>query len=296
MVKVKNNNFKIKFSGQEQMIDANILISSLVCTADIVYEINTYLNTGKKVEVKVKALDKGSFIIDVVLIESMIDTLYGLFTHENINTVIAVITMLVEIYALKLHLKDTAPKHLIEDGNSIKIENVDGNVIIVQKPTYNVYTGSSKVQDSLARNFNTLNEDPAITDFSITDGDDNAYIAVNHSDFSAMAVKSVTDEDDCRVVIVSATLHIVRLSFERNLKWEFVYQGNKITAKIKDEAFYQLIDNRERFAKGDELVVEMEISQRWDESVRTYLNSSYLITRVDRHINVEQLEIGDIST
>ncbi|MBK9247781.1 MAG: hypothetical protein IPM69_06600 [Ignavibacteria bacterium] len=96
-----SNDFKIKFDGQPQQIDANVLISSLIHTTDIVQEVNRYLNTGKKIEIKVKALEKGSFLVHIELLETAIDTLKNLFTKENIEVAAGIITIVSGLIGLK---------------------------------------------------------------------------------------------------------------------------------------------------------------------------------------------------
>jgi len=74
-------------------------------------------------------------------------------------------------------------------------------------------------------------------------------------------------------------------TFNRNQKWEFYFEGNKISAKITDDTeFLKRIDSGEQFAKGDSLEVEIEIRQEFDKSVNTFVNKSYKINRVIRHI------------
>lgn len=65
-----SNDFKIKFEGQYHQVDTNVLISSLIHTTTVVQEVNRYLNSGKKIDIKVKALEKGSFLCHIELIET----------------------------------------------------------------------------------------------------------------------------------------------------------------------------------------------------------------------------------
>ena len=57
--------------------------SGLIAKKNELFEINNHFNSGKKVEIKVKALEKGSFLIHIELLETAIDTLKNLFTKEN---------------------------------------------------------------------------------------------------------------------------------------------------------------------------------------------------------------------
>jgi hypothetical protein len=75
------------------------------------------------------------------------------------------------------------------------------------------------------------------------------------------------------------------VSFEENLKWDFYYRGIKISTKIADPSFYELIDKGEAFAKGDVLEVELQINQKFDESVNTFVTNSYQVNKIVRHLS-----------
>ena len=63
MEKSLQNEFKIKFDGELNQIDANTLINSLINVTSIIQEINESFDTKKIIEIKIKALSKGSFLI-----------------------------------------------------------------------------------------------------------------------------------------------------------------------------------------------------------------------------------------
>jgi hypothetical protein len=108
-----------------------------------------------------------------------------------------------------------------------------------------------------------------------------------------MALKNEELLEGERILTEAATLNIVRVSFEETLKWDFYFKGNKISAKIKDPTFYKLIDKGEPFAKGDILEVELQIIQKWDDSVNTYINKSYQITAILRHMRRSEQQTFD---
>jgi len=68
------------------------------------------------------------------------------------------------------------------------------------------------------------------------------------------------------------------------MKWAFYYEGNKFSAKINDDEFVRLLDSGEKFAKGDALEAEFEIKQEYYEPANTYINKSYRVIRIIRHI------------
>lgn len=284
MIEINDNNFKIKFDGEKHQIEANILINSLIHTTSIIQEINNFSDSGKKIEIKINALEKGSFLIHIELLETAIQSLKNLLSNENIQYAAAIVGSLVGLIELKKHLKGRKAKKIEKEKSRVKIENEDGQVIYIENLTYTIYENSPIVKDALSQSFESLNNDPSITGFEITDKHEKPLIRIDRKDFESMSQKSEEISDDERIITEAATLNIVRLSFEGNLKWDFYYRGNKISAKIIDSAFYELIDKGEAFAKGDILEVELQINQKFEEAVNTFINKSYQVNKIIRHL------------
>ena len=281
---IHDNNFKLKFDGQLHQIDANLLISSLIHTTSIIQEVNRYLDSGKNIEIKVKALEKGSFLIHIELLETTLGSLKSLFTKENVELGGAIITIFVGLIEVKKFLKGKKPKSVEPLQEKIKITNQEGNILIIENITFNIYENSPIVKDALSQNFDSINNDPSITGFEITDKDENPIIKIDKDEFADLSLKSEEISKDERIIKEASTLNILRLSFEESLKWEFYYKGNKIPAKINDPNFYDRINKGESFAKGDILEVELQINQKWEESVNTFINKSYQVNKIIRHI------------
>jgi hypothetical protein len=98
-------NNKLKFDGQIEKIDDNILISSLIHISTVIQEINRFLDTGKKIEIKVKAPEKGCFLIQINQIESKLNSLNNLYTKDNIDLAENIITCLIGLITIKNSLK-----------------------------------------------------------------------------------------------------------------------------------------------------------------------------------------------
>lgn len=64
-------------------------------------------------------------------------------------------------------------------------------------------------------------------------------------------------------------------------KWEFIWRGFKVSARIADEWFFQALEARDvALRHADVLVVDIEVHQRWDDANATYVNEEYVVTRV----------------
>ncbi|MDQ6478481.1 hypothetical protein [Dyadobacter sp. LHD-138] len=277
------NGFKIRYDGKYHQIDASVFINSLLHITTIIQEINKVAQSDKKVEIKIKALEKGSFLVSLEIMETIVETLKHLFTPE-LFTLGAIITTLKEFLELKKLLKENKEHTAEADKETVKITTNNGNVIIIQNLTYEVYKNSPLANEAVAQNFETLQNDPSIDAFEITDSDENTLVKIEKVDFPQMSVLHEEIDSETKTIYEVALLSIIKISFEPSLKWEFYHRGNKIAAKIKDTAFMLLIDNGQAFSKGDRLEVELKVTQKYDQSVNTYVTKEYIIERIIRHI------------
>jgi len=281
---ILDTDFKIKFDGEKHQIDANLLVNNLIHTTTIIQELNRNLDSGKRIEIKIKALEKGSFLIHIDLIETVLDGLKNLLTRENAETAGAIIGAFVGLIELKKFLKGKEPKSKENLGNKVKIENEKGDVIYVENFVQNVYQNNTVVKDALSQSFETLENDSSITGYEVTDKNEKPLVRVDRNEFEYMSLKSDEILDGERITTIAATLNIIRISFEDKLKSDFYFKGNKISVKINDPEFYERVDKGESFAKGDILEVELEIKQFFESSVNTFINKSYKVNRIIRHI------------
>jgi len=275
---------KIKYQGKTNEIEANVFINSLIHTTTLIQEINKELNTGAKVEIKIKALEKGSFLVHIQIIDIIVESLKNIFTTENIAIGSTIIGSLVGLIELKKFLKGSNPEIIKKEGDDVTIKNGKGDVTVFKDFTFNVYQTNQIARDSLEQNFATLISDSSIEGVVFTDIDEKPLVSVQRQDFEDLISKKEEDKNGDKMVTTSAKLNIVRLSFDESLNWEFYYHGNKIGAKIKDPKFFERINNGETFAKGDILEVELLIRQVFDLSVNTFINKSYQVNRIINHI------------
>jgi hypothetical protein len=281
--KIHDSEFKIKFDGEHHQIDVNVLINNLIHTSTIIQAINAQSDSDKKIEIKIKALEKGSFLVHVDLIETTLDSLKNIFTKENTEyaaTIIGGFAGTIEIYKF---LKGKKEKSKTIEGNNVKIENENGDVIYVEN-FINILYETPIIKEALTQSFSELENDQSITGYEITDKEEKPLIRVAREEFEYLSVKSEEILNDEKIITKSAKLNIVRVSFDDKLSWEFYFKGNKITAKIDDPDFQKRIDKGEAFAKGDILDVELSIKQKFDTSVNTFINKSYKIKKIINHI------------
>ncbi|PJC81129.1 hypothetical protein CO009_00225 [Candidatus Shapirobacteria bacterium CG_4_8_14_3_um_filter_35_11] len=269
----------IKFDGQWHQVDVQTFVYSVVNFATVVKEANRK-NGGQPISINVKATEKGSLLIDLVA------------TTVNNQTLLNGLTMLAGTIAIvgglyKFHKFISGKK--VKETKTEKAQTTifldDGSTLTIAENIYNTYISTPAISDSISQNFSALTEDPAVTNFEVIQNGTEKIIEVGKQDFGRMSIKQQIDIENSRVTTESAILHIYKVVFEKtDRKWEFYYNGNRISANILDEDFFDLIDKGESFAKGDQLKSDLQITKIYDESVGTYVNQSYAVIKVHEHV------------
>lgn len=282
-----NKKLQIKFAGASNEIMVDLFIESLTNYAIVAQESSSTVYPGSKLNIKIKALKPGSFI---VVLDLILENIPGLFNESNIGYAADVVGVVGGLYGLKKWLSKNGNPDNVEliNDNDIKISNNKGSIVISQN-VYNVYSTNPKVRDSIRKTFNKLKEpDNDISSFEISELNDDevkSVFEVNKNDFPLMS--SDKDEIEKRkrnLKINQQELSVFKVVFGDNYKWEFYYNGNKIFADLRDVSFNSKIEKGEiAFRSGDKLIVDLEIEQVFNELANIFENRSYHILKVDQH-------------
>lgn len=133
----------------------------------------------------------------------------------------------------------------------------------------------------------TANEDPSVEGFTIKGDKGDTCAQFEREEFKDFIYDGFDTEDDIpdeKVIDEATTLIIVGLNFEPGSRWQFMYNGFKISMTVKDDALMQKINEGERFGKGDAIKVKLRRIQRYNKNYRTYENKSYKILEFYEHI------------
>lgn len=295
----QNTDLKIKFDGQVSQIDVNTLINSLLHITNAITEVNNELckeiGEYKKIEVKVNAFSSGSFLVHLELIGSIGDIVNQIFSRENIEYLSWIAGILGSAITLRQFLKSKKPEKIEQsDKTSFVITNTDGGKTVVNQRTYNLYFTNENFQQAITKTFETLENDPSVSGLEITDAQDAPVISVQQDDFKILSTSVEVFQENTKVENdTEARLSVFKIVFDEGRKWEFYYRGNRISAKVSDEDFFHRINEGEKFAKGDMLVVSLNIHQVYDKTANTFINKHYEVIKVHQHIpRPEQQNLG----
>lgn len=283
------NDFKIVFASEKHEVDIETLIGCLMHTSNIIQEVNRILGTEKKIEVKIKALEQGSFEIHIELIEKLLDSI---FSKDNINISAEIISVVAGLYGFVKWLKSKIKKaEKVDDGVEVTLENGDKTTININ--VYNTFNESKIVRESIAKQISALDKNKDISGFRFESNETNVYISDEEFSSVVKTISSLNSEakEPIKDILENRKILIIRPSFDKDLKWDFVFDGQKISAKMNDEAMIKVIDNGEQFAKGDYMLVDIEVTKFYDNDLGVHLitKDSYKILRYKEHIKIEQV-------
>jgi hypothetical protein len=290
-IKEYNEEVVLHFGGERKKINAYTLASSLLSIADAVKEINNVVNPGYDVEVLVEAFGEGSF-------RAQIKTVYkgagNIFSKDALKAVAFSV------------LANFIYQHTIAPDSKVTVNVNDGEVVIEQGNTKiivprNTYEAtkavekSEKFKQSVSRIAKVIGKDENVTSFGFTSNIDDEIAEINIPRKN-LAVLCEPEEfaEPSREVHEQVSLFIKRAILERSKrKWEFVWQGFKISAPVLDEIFYNdFFAHKVKIAPGDQLEARMKIYQTKDEDTGIYSNDRYEVVEVKRHIpHITQVEM-----
>lgn len=278
---MKHTTMNITFEGQTHQIDANTLISSLVHYQTVISEANRIYGGGNRnITLKVNAIEKGSFIVDVSIEESI----RGLFSNDTVNYLAGLTTIIGGVYGAYSRLKGKPAKSR-EDIDSITVNAGKNSNVVINSHVVNIYN-QPIVREAISKSIQVADDDPCVDSVCIDNGA-GGKTEFSREDFKEFIYNDFDKEEDIpneRTEEVEAILTIVALNFEPGSRWQFIYNGFKIPMIVKDDALMKKINEGERFGKGDAIKVKMRILKRYNPQYKTYENKSYKIVEFYEHI------------
>ncbi|MHB1663751.1 MAG: hypothetical protein ACYCT7_00615 [bacterium] len=278
---------QIKYLGNIDQMDINILMTSLLNIANILEEINQNILPDRKLKINISAVEKGSFIINLNLTHKLISNVIDFINNKDIQSVTTVLSILTGVLYLKEKLKGKKPQSIEKKDDKIII---NGN-ITVNKDIYNIYSKNKKVNEYIQKTFESITEEPSIDGFTIEPVDiDVEKFTVSRDEFSDMISENdIFLEEEKIVIKENVKLEIIKLVFDKTRKWEFVYDGFKISANIEDIEFLDKVSKSiERFGKGDILISNIKIIQIFDENNNVFINKNFTLLKVKEHKIIEK--------
>lgn len=283
-----SDEFVIHYGGQLHSVEANTFANSLVYLSQVIEEISFLQNPDFSVEIRIEALAEGSFRPKIKLFGKTIKSKLTPFFPEKNQT----IPILIATLALFNFGKDDSDNITINDSEVI-IAQGETKIIIERK----IYDKAENIKSnkivakSLSDHFQTIENDSSIESFglakSITDKEYLFYTDRKHFN-NFINIEQKTSDDKRIEIKPNQTLRLLKVILERgSRKWEFVWNGIKISAPVFDDDFWEQMRKREiSISQGDAIVADLKIYQVLDPYSGIYFNEKYEIINVKSHEKV----------
>ncbi len=287
-----DKSIRMRFLGERHSIDINTLINCMIHYNAMLTQIHTrHGEAGRKIEVNVDAMEKGSFELCISLHEGIIESLFSERGMDYLASMTSVASFAIMLYKLLKGRpvksdKQRAQAHEAID-EAVRNINVNLNVNINVDATKVIDAYNDKVvRMSISKQFDTLSADENVEGVEINNGpgltntfDREEFEEMRYDDFASEGA----DNEEI-IEEVEATLNIVSLNFERDKRWTFIYNGFRIPMPMKNPDLRARIDAGERFGKGDAIRVRMRIVKKFNSEYNTYENKAYNIVEFIEHI------------
>jgi len=276
---------QFKYKGDIEEIKANTLLVSLLGYVNLLEEVHSQLNIPKKLNIYINKTEKGSFVVDLNLLLDTIDKIKTLLgdniSLENIKTIVEISVALI---FLKVFLKGEKPKEVKEGNGKVIIINGDNNQLEIDKTVYQLAKEDEFIDKSIIQIAEPIANDENIEGFEVKDETGNA-VKVNRENLEYLKIPNPLFEERTRIIEKEkVSLTVVKVVFADNRKWEFLYEGNKISAYIKDEEFLKRLDEFS-FKKGTKIICDLEILQVYDAKLDDFVNEEFTIIKVHKVIS-----------
>lgn len=280
---MKARPMKIKFEGQTHQIDANTLINVMIHYQNIVTIANRELGGAEKqVSIRINAIEKGSFVIDIELVQNIVQQL---FSKEGAGYVASLVTITEGVFNMYKWFKGRPVKTEKEKKEAQELvlqygQNNYNNCIV---KVYNI----GATREAISKSIETASNDFCVDGLSVQGYSDEPvrFEREFFDDYIYNGFEKEKNEGRERVVFdENAILVIMNLGFEKGDRWQFFYDDKKIYIPNNDKTLLKLINNGERFGKGDALRVKLKKNQRLIQGIGVYQTYSYKIEEFYEHI------------
>lgn len=276
--------FVLHFGGKRQEINAITLGKELVSFSELVKSICHEVNPDFDVEITVDNVGHGSFQVSFVFASHF---LRDLFADISYDLVMQIVAELFTDAAIDPALK---PQPFIKDGLVVietRMEKSYGEnrESYMERRTMPAETyelleiakSSSDVNRNMSRVIKSIDSDPHIENLDLRhsfEADEKPILKIPRLDFPMILQNTAKAQDgEYREEEVTLTVRVPIL-YRSKRKWEFAWNGKKISASVLDEDFFDRLEAKE---------ISINHADKFSATLRIYENRDkpkYEITRL----------------
>lgn len=281
-----DDGFVLHFGGKSHEVDALTFGNALISLSEAVRAINQEINPGFGLEIAIDAVGPGSFR---ARLKTAKKSLKNLFSGEIPKDILIA---LLGAFLWEKVINPQEPPIVIVNDESVIIQHGNDR-IIVPREAYEVrerVNSNPTLNRQVARAMETMENDPSIESFGIARDlkDPEPIIELPREVFPIIRENTLPrPEDGKRFIDKDAVISIHKAVFERSLrKWEFIWDGFRISAPILDQSFFDQLEARSIAIKqGDAFTATLRIHQTLDKMTGNWMNEKYEVLIVGDRIS-----------
>lgn len=265
-------------------VDAKTVGKLLLALPEMINEFHSKNEANEHLLVKARPFANGSFEIPLELILIGISTLLMTGPDYILQKIQAVIDRIRQFIEIKQKLKGEPLN--IQGENVVVIEN---STISLDSVVFNIFNSDNSAEEKFREAINELRQDSTIQSLELQVGQEKktfASIQATQFDYfttKAKIVEKMVHEGE-KVSTKRVRLKLKETDFAGTAKWKFYYNSKIISVGMQDEHFIaQVKESEQRFGAEDELDVDLEIYEVYDEESQQFKESKYFIQKVHYH-------------
>lgn len=271
----------VKFDGQAHQVDVNTFTQVILDYSKVLQAAADVAGIEDPVKICINATAPGSLdVVMSVIAETVPSALQ--FLSDNKDGLEAAVLIASGLYGFKQKIAGKKKVQKVGDDKAERTVtlNADGDVFVVNADVFNLYKDRPETTEAIDNSFSALDENPAIEGIEMSSKGDTVFRA-ERNEFSAIATSPNYENDNVKHRVEQVWLTVVKpfLAVSKTRKWEFVYNGSKITAPIVDDSFLDTLELIP-FRMGTKMLVELDVLQEYDELYKAYLNKRFTVLRV----------------
>lgn len=284
-----SDGFVIHFGGASHEVDTYTFANALVAFSDTVREVNSQINQGHSIVLRLEDVGKGSFRGRIKGEKS------GILGKLKWAAEQSVIPILIAFIYDQYIDQDTFE---IEVSDELVVIMQGGDRTIIPRSAYDSaknLPSPERVHSQMERVVDVIERDPKIESFGITKELDDEVPVVNlpRDNWGVVRRRAAGKEDESKLDREKeelATLGILKAVFSaKKRKWDFVWRGMKISANIEDPIFVADIMQRKiTIGNGDSIECTLVIRQKWHEDDGVWLNAEYAVKSITKYVEASQ--------
>jgi hypothetical protein len=279
-----SDGFVLHFGGRPNEVDAYTFANSIVAISDALRELNSQVNQGQKIELRLEAVGPGSFRGKIRGVSGVISNALKWSTHN------ALLPLLMA-FVYDHYIDDDTFEIQVEENQVVIIQG--GDRTIIPRAAYEAaksLPAPEKVHQSFSKAIETMEDDASIESFGllINLDDEDPILSIPRDEWTRVrdARFEVESSPTERVIQETVVLFIVKVVFATSRrKWEFVWNGVKISAYVEDPVFIaDLMQGNVKVGNGDSLECVLDIGQEHSPDEGVWLNTGYSVSKVIEYI------------